>query len=381
MSGWIRLITWLGAAHVGLWWLLAVRRAVAARGRREEPCNGTVAAVSILVPAWRERGTVERCVRALQAVRQPSWEAVIVAGGPDGTYEAALRATAGDPRFRVLRQEPRGKNAALNQGIGAARHDVLVMLDADSVVSPDWLAHLVAPLAAGAGVVVGNYFPVRRTWISTVEQMEKVHAYGIARSRAVQGSGSVAVWRHTLDRIGGLPEDVLAGVDWDLGARAAAVGERIVFAREARLFTDRPATLSELWKNEVRWRRAHLALLWRHRATLLRHPLQAAAGLAFYALSALLVLGALASLVLAVARPPTRSVVRRLWAVVLGWMLGRRATLGVEVALYTKDPGWLRAAWAPLALLPVSVAGAVAAMVSPTRVTAHFKGPRPSAQA
>ncbi|MDA8216083.1 MAG: glycosyltransferase, partial [Dehalococcoidales bacterium] len=80
--------------HVAFAWLLSLYRGWRARcpvpetaGEADRP------PVSILVPAWQERGTAERCITSLRRLRYPRWEAVIIAGGSDGTYEATLRAT------------------------------------------------------------------------------------------------------------------------------------------------------------------------------------------------------------------------------------------------------------------------------------------------
>jgi cellulose synthase/poly-beta-1,6-N-acetylglucosamine synthase-like glycosyltransferase len=53
--------------------------------------------------------------------------------------------------FRLLPRGLEPKNAALNQGIAQAQHEVLVLLDADNIVEPDWLrAFGRAPLSCGS---------------------------------------------------------------------------------------------------------------------------------------------------------------------------------------------------------------------------------------
>lgn len=363
--------------HVAFAWLLSLYRGWRARcpvpetaGEADRP------PVSILVPAWQERGTAERCITSLRRLRYPRWEAVIIAGGSDGTYEATLRATAGDDRFRVLEQRPLGKNAALMQGVVAARHEVLAFLDADSEVGPDWLSLLVAPLVAGASASAGTYVPRRATWASLTEQMEKIEAEDILGSRSLQGSGSVAIGRAVLERIDGLPLDVRVGVDWDLGMRLARLGEPVARAPRAAVTTERPATLGEFWANEVRWRRAHLRGLWRHKDALLKSPLQVASGLYFYLLSVLVVVGLPISLLVALLRPRRRPAVGQLTLALAIWLLGRRAALGAEITAYTGDPKWLGFAWAPAALLVPAMAASVVALLTVGRGQQWFKGPR-----
>jgi glycosyltransferase involved in cell wall biosynthesis len=331
---------------------------------------------SILVPAWRERGTVERCIGSLQRLADRSWEAIVVAGGPDGTNEAVVAATAGDERFRVLQQGPGGKNAALNAAAAMARHDVLVVLDADSEVEPDWLEALVAPLSEGASASMGDFFPRRETWVSLAEQMTKIEAYALLGSTSLQGSGSIGLRREVVNRLGGFPEDVPVGVDWDLGMRLAAAGEPIVFVERARLRTDRPSTPREVWSNDVRWHRAHLHGLWRHRAVAFRTLPETVVRLYFYALSALLFLLGGAGLAVGIVRPSTRPALAKGCAMGAVWLSGRRAAQAAEIAAFTGDARWLKLAWGPAILLPLQVTAAAWAMATVRRTTPHFKGPR-----
>lgn len=372
----------IGAAvgiHVALSWARAILRGANAR-RTTAKADPSVSLppVSILVPAWHERGTIEQCIRSLQQLGYPSWEVIILAGGPDGTYEAALDATVGDNRFRVIEREPGPKNQALMRGVQAARHDILVLLDADCLVARDWLNVLVAPLASGADASRGDRLAKKKTWVTMAEQMESIQALHILGSSSIQGDGSVAVRREALEWAGGLPYATYAREDWDLGVRLANTGAKVVFAKGAYLRADRPATLREFWANEVRWRRTHLAGLWEHRASLLQRPLWAASQGYFYGLSAALGLAALAGAGLAAGQPAARPAIAKTAALAALWLCGRRAALGAEVAAYTGEGVWLSRAWGPVVLMLVSFPAAVSAMLSAWRwrQIPFYKGPR-----
>jgi cellulose synthase/poly-beta-1,6-N-acetylglucosamine synthase-like glycosyltransferase len=365
--------------HITATWVAAIRRSITARRRllvkMRQPRRWPF--VSVIVPAWNERGTIEGCIHTLRSVEYASWEAIVVAGGSDDTYRAAIESCKDLEHVRVLEQQPRGKNAALNQGLRVASGEVIVVLDADSQVPPEWLRSLVAPISSGALATTGRPAPLRRTWITRSEQMEQIAAWDIRNAVTLQGSGSIAIHRTVIEQIGGFPEDVPVGVDWDLDARLAVLRIARVFCAQAHVYTQRPATLSEYWRNEVRWRRAHLASLFRLRSHFLRDLPSAIQSLYVYVLawvSVILTLGAIIAILLG--SPHIRALSMMLWVLFIAWLMLRRATLAIEVAVYTRQTHWLRQIWVPpLLLFFTFVAGCIASM-SIGRSTIHFKGPR-----
>lgn len=59
--------------------------------------------------------------------------------------------------MRVVRQPNRGKPAALDAGVAVAAHDVVVMVDGDTVFEPATVGRLVAPFAdPGVGAVAAT---------------------------------------------------------------------------------------------------------------------------------------------------------------------------------------------------------------------------------
>jgi cellulose synthase/poly-beta-1,6-N-acetylglucosamine synthase-like glycosyltransferase len=366
-------------AHIALTWLIAIWRGL--RARRQEdtsrPDDISQPPVSVLIPAWNERGTIELCIRSLQQIDYPSWEVLILAGGPDDTVRAATQAADGDRRFRVLPRGPEPKNVALAQGIEAAQADILVILDADSIVDPAWLSELVKPIAGGAAASFGMHYPSRETWISMVEQMGFIESYQIMGSKLGAGCSSLAIRRDVLERIGPLPPNAYSWEDWDIDIRLLDAGEQILFAPDARLLTDRPTTFSEYWVATLRSYRSHLAGVWYHRAIFLRRPRWALSELLFLVYGATASLIALISVLLVVLIPSLLAVVSQGAGLFALWTLGRRAAQAAEVAAFSGQRKWLTLAWAPVVLLPVQFLAALVAILSVWRQPAFdYKGVR-----
>jgi cellulose synthase/poly-beta-1,6-N-acetylglucosamine synthase-like glycosyltransferase len=380
MMNWLLMVTLAAGIHIAMTWLAAARRGTVAScscvpGSARLPEYWP--SVSVIVPAWNENGTLDACIRTLRTVKYPSWEAIIVAGGTDGTYEAAAGHCQDIEHFRVLRQQPSGKNAALNQGWHIARGEIVVLLDADSQVETEWLHSLVAPIDQAVLATTGRPVPLRRTAISQGEQMEQIASWCIRKATTLQGSGSIALHRSVIEQIGGFPEEVQVGVDWDIDARLAACGVKREFCPQAAVKTERPATLGEYWRNEVRWRRAHWASLFRHPSYFLSTPFTMVSNLYIYLLSWFAAVFTVSAGVIALTgRGDSRLVALGLWAVFAAWVLLRRAALAVEVAAYERNLRWLKLVWVPPLLLCITLAAIPWATLTLKRTNVHFKGPR-----
>jgi cellulose synthase/poly-beta-1,6-N-acetylglucosamine synthase-like glycosyltransferase len=366
--------------HIVITWLLAIRRGLRARHSDVEnfyPLPENPPPISIIVPAWNEIDTLDKCLAALRQVNYPNWEAVIVAGGEDGTYPAAVEAAAEDKRFHVIeRDNPDPKNAALTRGIQAAQHNILVLLDADIIVEPGWLLALVAPIANGASVTVGHTCPNRWTWVTLEEHMCNIRIYKIRKRSWIQGDRSIAIRREVLERIGGLPLHTYAREDWDVGVRLEQSGEQIVYSAEARIVTDRPSTLKESWRHHVRWHRTHLAGLWEYRSSMLKKPFYWFNQIYLYLITIALSFSTFSALVLLPFRPTLSLFIFKMLALFAVWQSVRIAAIAGEVAAYTGDWHWLPRAWMSAINIFMIMAASLVAMLTPGEQNPFYKGPR-----
>jgi cellulose synthase/poly-beta-1,6-N-acetylglucosamine synthase-like glycosyltransferase len=369
----------LVALHILFTWAVAVLTGLRARqntpGRRY-PSRDSWPLASVMIPAWNEKGTLPDCINSLRLVDYPHWEVIVIAGGPDGTYETAKNLDDEGGRIKVVEQQPLGKNAALNKGLQTAHGELIVILDADCTVSSDWLKELIAPLNEKVVATTGNCSPFRETPISLGEQMERISAYKVNKSNLLNGSGSIAVARKEIEQLGGFPEEVKVGVDWDLNARIAERGLARVFCPNARIRTHRPATLEEYWKNELRWRRAHFRSLIRLKNYFMSDLRTTVRSFYFYALSWFSVLFSLFVVILVTTVSPIASLALSIWGLFICWLLFRRASLAVEVSVFERDWEWLRLIWVPPLLLCLALASGWVATLSLSREKTHFKGPR-----
>lgn len=231
--------------------------------------------VSIIVPAFNEAVGIERAVRSLAASDYPELEVIVVDdGSSDGTPSLVEKLDL--PHVQVLRQENSGKPAALNHGIRAASHDVIVMVDADTVFEPETLGLLVRDLhdpavgAVSGNTKVGN----RKGLLGRWQHIEYVMGFNLDRRLydVLQCMPTVpgaigAFRREALAEVGGVPGETLAE-DTDLTMAIGRAGWRVVYAEEARAWTEAPATLGQLWRQRYRWSYGTLQAVWKHKAAL-----------------------------------------------------------------------------------------------------------------
>jgi glycosyltransferase involved in cell wall biosynthesis len=105
---------------------------------------------SIVIPCYEpQERFLQECVLSVLGQTIDGWEAIVVDDAsrhPD--VEGLIRRT-GDPRIRVVRHtQNRGEAASRNTGIRIARGELIVSLDADDRLAPDFLRKAGAALDA-----------------------------------------------------------------------------------------------------------------------------------------------------------------------------------------------------------------------------------------
>ncbi|MFG2165044.1 bifunctional polysaccharide deacetylase/glycosyltransferase family 2 protein [Micromonospora chersina] len=240
------------------------------RPRRRLP--EVIAPVSVIVPAYNEAANIAATVRSLVASAYPALEVIVVDdGSSDGTADIVER--MGLRGVRVIRQANAGKPAALNTGIRAARADLLVLVDGDTVFQPDTVYRLVQGFAdPTVGAISGNTKVAnRRRLLGRWQHLEYVIGFNLDRRMydvlecmpTIPGAIG-AFRREVLFAIGGVPADTLAE-DTDLTMKVLRAGWRVVYEEGAIAWTEAPSSLRQLWRQRYRWCYGTMQAMWKHR--------------------------------------------------------------------------------------------------------------------
>ncbi len=123
-----------------------------------ESASVPVACLSVVMPCFNERDTVELIVERVLASPYTAELIIVDDGSTDGTRDRL--ATVDDPRVCVLLQpHNQGKGAALRRGFAEATSPYVIVQDADLEYDPQDYPELVGPLLDDkADVVYGSRF-------------------------------------------------------------------------------------------------------------------------------------------------------------------------------------------------------------------------------
>ncbi len=183
--------------------------------------------LSVVIPAWNEEryvgATVRSIIESADEIGVHHEVTVVDDASDDGTSDAARDAGA-----QVLRVENRQIAATRNAGGWAARGDLLLFVDADTIVNPASLDEAVEHLAMGA---IGGGAPMRFDGqIPRYAKMLTPVANGLYRAVGLMSGAFMYCRRDAFESIGGFDEQMYAAEEADFARRLRKRG-RITVVR------------------------------------------------------------------------------------------------------------------------------------------------------
>ena len=238
----------------------------------------------LIVDDGSEDGTTTALKRRFDLVELPVGDRLLIATAPiEQLYVSRI-----DPRLRVVRKANGGRADAINAGLNIARHELVAIVDADTLLEADALKRIVEvfavdpddTVAVGGTIRVANGAVIENNVVTsprvphagveasqTCEYLRGFLGGRIAWSR-LNGlliiSGAFGVFRRDLLRTtGGLSTQTL-GEDMEVvmrlhhQLRPTRPQTRIAYAADATAWTEIPTSLAPLRGQRIRW---HVGLL------------------------------------------------------------------------------------------------------------------------
>jgi cellulose synthase/poly-beta-1,6-N-acetylglucosamine synthase-like glycosyltransferase len=228
--------------------------------------------VSIIVPAYNEEKVIARTIEALLEADYPRKEIIVVDdGSTDRTFEIASRYSK--LGVKVCHKENGGKSSALNFGLRFARGEIIVTVDADSIVGRDALKEIVKSFRnKNVGAVCGNIKVLNTVnWLTRCQALEYVVSINLFR-RAFDLFGAVTVvpgalgaFRRSMLEAGGLYDKDVVTEDFDVTIKTLKSGSIVQASSSAVAYTEAPQTLKDLYRQRIRWYRGNFQTIIKHK--------------------------------------------------------------------------------------------------------------------
>ncbi len=228
--------------------------------------------VTVIVPAFEEGETIGACLDSLRDLDYPRLEAIAVDDGSDDETLAVIRSRLpADPRLRlVVIESNEGKAMAMNDALLVAQGEVIVIVDADSLLHRNALSFMVAHFvrSPSTGAVTGNPRPINRanllTELQVVEyasQISLMRRAQVVWGRIMTMSGVISAFRRSaLDEIG-VFDPSMSTEDIELSWRLQVNGFDIRYEPRAVIGMIVPEGLGGLRQQRFRWARGLMEVL------------------------------------------------------------------------------------------------------------------------
>lgn len=228
--------------------------------------------ISLIVPAYNEEKCIEKTIESILDLDYPNKELIVVDdGSEDRTYVIASRYISRN--VKVVKKKNGGKWSALNYGFFLSRGEIIVSVDADSLVSRTALKEIAKrfqiPEILG---LAGNVKVLNRgNFLTRCQALEYITDINIGkRAFAILGStmvvpGCLGAFRRSALMETGIFDPDTVTEDFDTTLKVLKVGGVVQTSSNAFSYTEAPETLRDLYRQRLRWYRGTFQALLKHR--------------------------------------------------------------------------------------------------------------------
>jgi len=222
--------------------------------------------VSIIVPAYNEGKTIALTLKSLLELNYPKklLEVIAVNDGSADETRKVMESFKGQG-VKVINKVNGGKASALNVGIKKSTGEIIVCMDADSVVDRDALRKTLGYFSNPEVAAVASSVKVLepKNMIQKFQFLE--YLYNILLRKALSFLDSIFVVpgpfglyrRSVLEKIGGFEEGNLTE-DMEITMRIQSKGYKVETSTDAFTHTVSPSNVRKLVNQRVRWYRGFL---------------------------------------------------------------------------------------------------------------------------
>lgn len=236
--------------------------------------------VSVLIPAYFEERNIAGTVEHALSLDYQDYEVIVIDDGSRDRTWQKVRPYLKNPRLRVVRKEQNeGKAMAINDAIPLSRGSIIVIIDADARVHPDFLKYVVphfVRLPRLAGITGNPRVTNTKNMIAKIQAVEFSSIIAILRraqtvwGRILTVSGVVSAFRKSALLDVGLFDPDMATEDIALSWKLQKRFYDVRYEPRAIADMEVPDTTVGLWRQRRRWAKGLSQVLrrnidvWRH---------------------------------------------------------------------------------------------------------------------
>lgn len=251
-----------------------------ARRRANEPPY--VPRVSIIIPAWNEGVGIIKTLQSVVENEYAELEVVVVNDGSTDNSDTLIKEfiknyrakkNRGTSRFCYMYKKRGGKGEALNAGIAEATGEIIVTIDADSVLQKGAVQKLVKYyMDKSIMAVVGNVEVVNTaTLVGLAQHLEYFFGFYNKRAHALLGAeyifgGACASFRAEVFKQIGLFDTQNKTEDIEMSVRTKFHGMKSTYAEDVICFTEGASDVHGLVAQRIRWKKGRLDTFKKYRS-------------------------------------------------------------------------------------------------------------------
>lgn len=218
--------------------------------------------VSVVIPAYNEEKNIVSCIESIINTQYEQLDIIIVDdGSTDGTIKQIHTLQKLYPNIILVKGKHKGKTDSLNLGIQHAKEEIVVNIDADTVVEREFITAIVRPFADKTVGAVSGMPHVRNathviTWFQEVEYYyNNLIRYIFSKTfkTGIWLFGSVTAYRkEALEKVAHFSKDTLAE-DMDIALAIQGAGYKTINVPDAIGYTVVPTSIYALFQQRRRW--------------------------------------------------------------------------------------------------------------------------------
>lgn len=183
---------------------------------------------SVIIPYYKKRKYIERCIDAVLAQTYQDFEIILVDDGSQDDV-AQLIDEKYSGKVQLIQQKNQGVSAARNDGIAAATHDYIAFLDADDYWSPFYLEKVVQVINQENDIkIIGSHYTRKKSELelknNSLDYFKFENYFKAAIRNTYFTSSSTIIKNIFFHNNPGFNSNLKRGEDIDVWLRAVASG-------------------------------------------------------------------------------------------------------------------------------------------------------------